>query len=54
MEPSPCTAHVELVMAFIVRKPPKGKVVNCKLKIEEKSISFAILLPPHIASVGVS
>ena len=41
-------------MAFTVRKPPKGKVVNCKLKIEEKPISFEKVLPPHIVSVGVS
>lgn len=29
-KPSPCIAHVELVMNFIARKPPEGRVAKEK------------------------
>lgn len=52
-KPCPCTAHVELVMNFIARKPPEGRVVSCKKKMERNV--FLLKSPPSpIARVGVS
>lgn len=45
-KPSPCIAHVELVMNFIARKPPEGRVA--KEKAGEKHISFEKVLPPPL------
>lgn len=50
-KPCPCTANVELVMNFIARKPPEGRVVSCKKKKnEEKCISFEKSSLPHCES----
>lgn len=50
-EACPCRAHVELVMSFIARKPPKVRAA--KEKAEEKQFFFFKRdLPPPLQVLG--